>query len=67
MALKVAPKWHSRKIAKQIFDMIKENSQISTSEMVTTLGVGVRPVMRRIKRMTNICMCRKRLQQSLED
>lgn len=47
--------------------MIKENSQISTSEMVTTLGVGVRSVMRRIKRMTNICICRKRLQQSLED
>ena len=67
MALKVAPKWHSRKIAKQNCDMIKENSQISTSEMVTTLGVGVRSVMRRIKRMTNICICRKRLQQSLED
>lgn len=42
------------KLQKQIFDMIKENPQISTSEIATKLGVGVRTVKRRIKQMTNI-------------
>ena len=42
------------KLQEQIFDMIKDNSQISTSEMATKLGVGVRTVKRRIKQMTNI-------------
>lgn len=39
---------------KQIFDMIEENLQISTSEIATRLGVGVRTVKRRIKQMANI-------------
>lgn len=30
------------KLQKQIFDMIEENPQISTSEIATKLGVGVR-------------------------
>lgn len=34
--------------------MIKENSQISTSEIATKLGIGVRTVKRRIKQMTNV-------------
>ena len=34
--------------------MIKENPQISTSEIATKLGIGVRTVKRRIKQMTNI-------------
>ena len=42
------------KLQKQIFDMIEENLQISTSEIATRLGVGVRTVKRRIKQMTNI-------------
>ena len=42
------------KLQKQIFDMIEENPQISTSEIATKLGVGVRTVRRRIKQMTNI-------------
>ena len=42
------------KMQEQIFDMIKDNPQISTSEMATKLGVGVRTVKRRIKQMTNI-------------
>ena len=42
------------KLQKQIFDMIEENPQISTSEIATKLGVGVRTVKRRIKQMTNI-------------
>ena len=41
------------KLQKQIFDMIEENPQISTSEIATKLGVGVRTVKRRIKQMTN--------------
>ena len=41
------------KLQKQIFDMIEENRQISTSEIATKLGVGVRTVKRRIKQMTN--------------
>ncbi len=40
------------KLQKQIFDMIEENPQISTSEIATRLGVGVRTVKRRIKQMT---------------
>ena len=51
MALKVALKTNCRK---QIFDMIEENLQISTSEIATRLGVGVRTVKRRIKQMTNM-------------
>lgn len=39
---------------KQIFEMIEENPQISTSEIATKLGVGVRTVKRRIKQMTSI-------------
>ena len=39
------------KLQKQIFDMIEENLQISTSEIATRLGVGVRTVKRRIKQM----------------
>ena len=39
------------KLQKQIFDMIEENPQISTSEIATRLGVGVRTVKRRIKQM----------------
>ena len=42
------------KLQEQIFDMIKDNPQISTSEMATKLGGGVRTVKRRIKQMTNI-------------
>lgn len=42
------------KLQKQIFDMIEENLQISTSEIATRLGVGVRAVKRRIKQMTNM-------------
>lgn len=42
------------KLQKQIFDMIEENPQISTTEIATKLGVGVRTVKRRIKQMTNI-------------
>ena len=42
------------KLQGQIFDMIKENPQISTSEIATKLGIGVRTVKRRIKQMTNI-------------
>lgn len=42
------------KLQEQIFDMIKDDPQISTSEMATKLGVGVRTVKRRIKQMTNI-------------
>lgn len=42
------------KLQKQIFDMIEENPQISTSEIATRLGVGVRTVKRRIKQMTDI-------------
>ena len=42
------------KLQKQIFDMIEENPQISTSKIATRLGVGVRTVKRRIKQMTNI-------------
>ena len=42
------------KLQKQIFDMIEENLQISTSEIATRLGVGVRTVKRRIKQMTNM-------------
>ena len=42
------------KLQKQIFEMIEENPQISTSEIATRLGVGVRTVKRRIKQMTNI-------------
>ena len=42
------------KLQKQIFDMIEENPQISTSEIATKLGVGVRTVKRRIKQMPNI-------------
>ena len=42
------------KLQKQIFDMIEENPQISTSEIATRLGVGVRTVKRRIKQMTNM-------------
>ena len=41
------------KLQKQIFDMIEENPQISTSEIATRLGVGVRTVKRRIKQMQN--------------
>ena len=41
-------------LQKQIFDMIEENPQISTSEIAAKLGVGVRTVKRRIKQMTNI-------------
>ena len=37
-----------------VFDMIEENLQISTSEIATRLGVGVRTVKRRIKQMTNM-------------
>ena len=36
------------------FDMIEENRQISTSEIATKLGVGVRTMKRRIKQMTNM-------------
>ena len=42
------------KLQKQIFEMIEENSQISTLEIATKLGVGVRTVKRRIKQMTSI-------------
>ena len=42
------------KLQKQIFDMIEENLHISTSEIATRLGVGVRTVKRRIKQMTNM-------------
>ena len=42
------------KLQKQIFEMIEENPQISTSEIATRLGVGVGTVKRRIKQMTNI-------------
>ena len=42
------------KLQGQIFNMIKENPQISTSEIATKLGIGVRTVKRRIKQMTNI-------------
>ena len=42
------------KLQTQIFDMIEENPQISTSEIATRLGVGVRTVKRRIKQMTNM-------------
>lgn len=42
------------KLQGQIFKMIKENPQISTSEIATKLGIGVRTVKRRIKQMTNI-------------
>ena len=42
------------KLQKQIFDMIEENPQISTSEIAAKLGVGVRTVKRRIKQMSNI-------------
>jgi len=42
------------KLQKQIFDMIEENPQISTSEIAAKLGVGVRTVKRRIKQMANI-------------
>ena len=42
------------KLQKQIFDMIEENPQISTSEITAKLGVGVRTVKRRIKQMPNI-------------
>ena len=37
------------KLQGQIFDMIKENPQISTSEIATKLGIGVRTVKRRIE------------------
>ena len=37
-----------------IFAMIKENSQISTSDIATELGISVRTVKRRIKQMANI-------------
>lgn len=42
------------KLQKQIFEMIEENPQISTSEIAAKLGVGVRTVKRRIKQMSNI-------------
>ncbi len=42
------------KLQKQIFDIIKENPQISTTEIATKLGVGMRTVKRRIKQMQNI-------------
>ena len=42
------------KLQKQIFDIIKENLQISTTEIATKLGVGMRTVKRRIKQMQNI-------------
>lgn len=42
------------KLQKQIFDMIKENPQISTSDIATKLGIGVRKVKRRIKQMPNV-------------
>ena len=42
------------KLQGQIFDVIKENSQISTSEIATKLGIGVRTVKKRIKQMTNV-------------
>ena len=42
------------KLQKQIFDMIKENPQISTSDIATKLGIGVRTVKRRIKQMPNV-------------
>ena len=42
------------KLQKQIFDIIKENLQISTTEIATKLGVGMRPIKRRIKQMQNI-------------
>lgn len=34
--------------------MIKENPQISTSEIATKLSIGVRTVKRKIKQMTNV-------------
>ena len=37
------------KLQGQIFKMIKENPQISTSEIATKLGIGVRTVKRRIE------------------
>ena len=42
------------KLQKQIFEMIEENPQISTSEIATKLGVCVRTMKRRIKQMTSI-------------
>lgn len=42
------------KLRGQIFDMIKENPQISTSEIATKSGIGVRTVKRRVKQMTNV-------------
>ena len=42
------------KLQKQIFDIIKENPQISTTEIATKSGVGMRTVKRRIKQMQNI-------------
>ena len=42
------------KLQGQIFDVIKENSQISTSEIATKLGIGVRTVKKRIEQMTNV-------------
>ncbi len=42
------------KLQEQIFDMIKENPKISTSEIAIKLGVGVRTVKRRIKQMSNV-------------
>ena len=42
------------KLQKQIFGMIVENPKISTSEIATKLGVGVRTVKRRIKQMSNV-------------
>lgn len=42
------------KLQKQIFDMIKENPQISTSQIAVQLGIGVRTVKRRIKQMSSV-------------
>lgn len=41
-------------IQTQIFDMIKENEKISTSDIAIKLGISVRTVKRRIKQMPNV-------------
>lgn len=38
----------------QIFDILKENPQISTSDIAAKLGISVRTVKRRIKQMPNV-------------
>ena len=41
-------------IQTKIFDMIKENEKISTSDIAIKLGISVRTVKRRIKQMPNV-------------